>query len=285
MSDAAGLTDALLRPLRRDHCLVSRREVEHLGSQVCTLAAESSGFGPFRLTDHLVKVALSGAASVQDDAPFVWSAATARRGLGVAGVRTMLAGKASTPIGAVDAAIGQAINRHRRGERGASSMDAWLAGLGAAAIASVRADAVTWATRLWSGLDWTAFAAAPVIGRDHWWDSPRTSLLALRSRAEVRAQSTNGRGDAVSVHLVVLNGPRRASIGSELAVVALIESLRTNDPFPPGRIVGWWPDSGHVVSTEVNHVTLAQGVETVAATLAYLKAKRANQDGASGAAA
>jgi hypothetical protein len=28
---------------------------------------------------------------------------------------------------------------------------------------------------------------APTIGRDHWWDSPHSSLLAIRSRAEVRS--------------------------------------------------------------------------------------------------
>jgi hypothetical protein len=147
-------------------------------------------------------------------------------------------------------------------------MDQWLAGLSAAGCAAVQADAVTWATRLWTSLEWKAFAAPPTIGRDHWWDSPHSSLLALRSRAEVRATSIDGRGNPVSVHLVVLGGPRRSSIRSELSVVALVEALQAPDALPPGRIVGWWADSGHVVKVEFDEGLLREGVAAVARTLA-----------------
>jgi hypothetical protein len=158
--------------------------------------------------------------------------------------------------------------------------------LSAAGRAAVQADAVTWATRLCAGLDWSAFPGPPTIGRDHWWDSPDSSLLALRSRAEVRTTTTGGRGDPVSAHLVVLSGPRRPTVRAELSVVALVEALRAGpDGVTPGRIVGWWPDSGRFVAVEVEPVTFDLGVGTVARTLASVSASRPDQGGAAGAAA
>jgi hypothetical protein len=263
------LTAALLRPLRADHCLVSSAEIERLSAELGALVAHRPG-GPFRLTDYLVRTTLWPSGSPDPSSQFAWSAGTARRGIGLAAVRSMVAGTTQSPVDGVDLGVSRAISDERRGRGPMSSMGQWLAGLTAAERAAVQADAVTWATRLWNSLDWKAFDSPPTIGRDHWWDSPHSSLLAIRSRAEVRSSSTDGRGNPVSVHLVVLGGPRRAGVRSELSLVALVESLRTGDPRPPGRIVGWWPDSGHFVSLEVDQVTLSLGVTTVARTVALL---------------
>jgi hypothetical protein len=265
------LTVALLRPLRADHCLVSSAEIERLSAELGALVAHRPG-GPFRLTDYLVRTTLWPSASPGPSSPFAWSAGTARRGIGLAAVRSLVAGTTQSPVDGVGLAVSRAISDERGGRGPISSMGQWLAGLTAAGRAAVQADAVTWATRLWSSLDWKAFDSPPVIGRDHWWDSPHSSLLAIRSRAEVRGSSTDGRGNPVSVQLVVLGGPRRAAVRSELSLVALAEALRTGDPRPPGRIVGWWPDSGHFVSLEVDQVTLSLGVATVARTVALLGA-------------
>jgi hypothetical protein len=100
----------------------------------------------------------------------------------------------------------------------------------------------------------------------------------------VRATTSGGRENLVSVHLVVLSGPRRATVRSELAVVAVVEALRTSEPLPPGRIVGWWPDSGRFVAVEVDQHSLSEGVATVARTLASLEASRARGERATGAA-
>jgi hypothetical protein len=263
------LTAALLRPLRADHCLVSSAEIERLSAELGALVAHRPG-GPFRLTDYLVRTTLWPSGSPDPSSQFAWSAGTARRGIGLAAVRSLVAGTTQSPVDGVDLGVSRAISDERRGRGPMSSMGQWLAGLTAAERAAVQADAVTWATRLWNSLDWKAFDSPPTIGRDHWWDSPHSSLLAIRSRAEVRSSSTDGRGNPVSVHLVVLGGPRRAGVRSELSLVALVESLRTGDPRPPGRIVGWWPDSGHFVSLEVDQVTLSLGVATVARTVALL---------------
>jgi hypothetical protein len=275
MPDRAGtwpLTAALLRPLGHDRHSVSATEIERLSAKLTALVAHRPGGGPFRLTDYVVRSALWPPEYPLPQTPFAWSTRTARRSLGLASVRALLAGSAHSPVEGVGHAVRQAVRGIGQGLRPASSMDQWLAGLSAAGRAAVEADAVTWATRLWSGLEWRAFATPPTIGRDHWWDSPHSSFLALRSRAEVRSSTADGRGKPVSVHLVVLGGPRRTTIRSELSVVALVEVLRRREPLLPGRIVGWWPDSGRFVSVDVDQVTLSEGVATVARTVASLEA-------------
>ncbi len=113
---------------------------------------------------------------------------------------------------------------------------------------------MTWATRLWCALDWSSFASVPLIGRDHWWDSPHSALLALRGRADVRT---------AHAHLVVLSGPRRSSVRAELALVTLVESLRLRGGEGPGRVVGWWPDSCHLVRVEPEPSAITLGAEAV----------------------
>ena len=101
--------------------------------------------------------------------------------------------------------------------------------------------------------------AAAVIGRDHWWDSPHSALLALRSRAEVRtARGAPGGAVRAAPRL----GAGRARPGDAGRVAARPERRR------PGRVVGWWPDSGHLVRVEPEPAVLTLGAEAVALVLA-----------------
>jgi hypothetical protein len=295
-----GLTRALLEPFGtrasedRSSVFDAAREIPRT---LADLAVPRPGGGSFRLTDHHVRAALApaGAAtpgtpgtsgtSGTSDTPFAWSARTARRALGLAGLRALVAGTARTPIDGVTMAIDGAVHAVRQGDNAASPMDRWLAGLSAAGRAAVLASAVTWATRVWCALDWNAFGESPTIGRDHWWDSPHSSLLALRSRAEVRSVARDQAGSPRSVHLVVLGGPRRATIRSELSVAAMVEVLCSPRSLPPGRMVGWWPDSGHLVTLEIDQLALHDGVAAVARTLASAGASPADFGGVIRAAA
>ncbi len=144
------------------------------------LAVPRLGRSTLRVTDHHVRIALAAEIPSITDTPFAWSPRTARRTLGLAAVRSMVAGEARSPIDGVRRAIADAIRSVREGERSAASVDRWLAGLAPAGLAVAEADAVTWATRLWCALDWNAFDELPSIGRDHWWNSPHSSLLAIR---------------------------------------------------------------------------------------------------------
>ena len=266
------LTGDLLGPLGAlalaDRATV-REAARSMPRVLADLAVPRPGGRARRVTDHHVRIALAPPTRAAAATPFTWSGRTARRGLGLAAVRSLIAGAVRSLTDGVRGATAGAIRAATEGQGPTTSMDRWLATLPAAALAAVEADAVTWATRLWCALDWSAFEEVPAIGRDRWWDSPHSSLLAIRSRAEVRSISREGSGDPFSVHLVVLTGPRRRTVRSELSVVALVEALQAPTSLPPGRIVGWWPDSGHVVQVEVDHIALAEGVAAVAHTLAW----------------
>jgi hypothetical protein len=219
------------------------------------------GTTPFRVTEHDVRTALAGdpAAPPPVAAPFAWSARTARRALGLASLRALVAGDATSPLEAVRWRVAESSRLVRAGSHMASPLDRWVAGLSPAGRTAVGAEAVTWCTQLWSGLDWPRLGRRLVIGRDHWWDSPKSALLALRGRAEVRTDGS---------HFVVLSGPRRASVRAELSLVLLVEALRSRGGCLPGRVVGWWPDSGHLVRVEAEPAVLTLAAGAVRQVLA-----------------
>ena len=218
--------------------------------------------GRFRVTEHDIRTAMDdgSAAANEVGGVFAWTARTARRPLGLAAVRALVAGAAATPVEAVRSRVAESSRLVHGGSHRASPLDGWLAGLSPAGRAAVGAEAVTWCTRLWTGVDWDALGTHLVIGRDHWWDSPQSALLALRGRAEVRTDRA---------HLVLLFGPRRASVRAELGLVLLVEALRTRDDAVPARVVGWWPDSGHLARVEAEPAVLTLAAEAVTRVLAH----------------
>jgi hypothetical protein len=247
--------DALVAPVAAVDAGSWRAALEEAKSKLAGLAVRRAGAVRFRVTDHEVRTAFGGdAADPAPLEPFAWSARTARRSIGVAAVRLLLEGGARSPLEAVRFRLAESSRWVRDGSSSVSQLDRWVDGLPPAGRAAVGAEAVTWATRLWCALDWSAFASAPVIGRDHWWDSPHSALLALRGRADVRTAHS---------HLVVLSGPRRDSVRAELALVTLVESLRLRGDSVPGRVVGWWPDSGHLVRVEPGPAVLTLGADAV----------------------
>ena len=66
----------------------------------------------------------------------------------------------------------------------------------------------------------------------------------------------------------MLSGPRRDSVRAELALVTLVEALRARGSGVPGRVVGWWPDSGRLVRVEPEPAVLTLGAEAVGLVLA-----------------
>jgi hypothetical protein len=257
---AERLTQALLSPLPPLDEVAWGSALADARDALAGLSVRRAGGGPFRVTDHEVRLALGTDGTAADERdPFAWSARTARRALGLAALRALVAGESRTPLEAVRARVAEIARLVHDGSPSVSGFDRWLAGLPPAGRAAVGAGAVTWVTRLWCVLDWRALGPGPVIGRDRWWDSPHSALLALRSRAEVRTASGS---------LVVLTGPRRASMRSELSLVTLVESLRSADGARPGRVVGWWPDSGHWVRLDPEPAVLALATEAVAQVLA-----------------
>jgi hypothetical protein len=263
------LTAALVEPVPPVDDAAWRATLHDVEAMLAGLAVRGAGARTFRVTDHEVRVALGRPDETVEERPFEWSARTARRALGLAAVRTLVAGEARSPVEALRRRLAESVRWVRDGDPGVSPLDRWVTGLGPAGRAVVAAESVTWATRLWTALDWTALAALgtpPLIGRDRWWDSPHSALLALRGRADVRTDRA---------HLVVLSGPRRASVRSELALVALVDTLRTRERATPARMVGWWPDSGHLVRIDPHPAVLSLACDAISVVLAVSGAEPA----------
>jgi hypothetical protein len=253
------LSSVLVEPVRDVDTVAWQGALADASSMLAGLAVQRAAAGPFRVTDHEIRTALGDGSGPADAVPFAWTARTARRTLGLAAVRLLAVGAVRSPVEAVRVRIEDASRWVREGSPCASHLDRWVAGLGSAGRDAVVAEAVTWATRLWCALDWPALGANPVLGRDQWWDSPHSALLALRGRADVRS----GRAS-----LVVLSGPRRDSARAELALVTLVDALRNRGRSEPGRVVGWWPDSGRLVRVEPEPSVLTLAADAVAAVLA-----------------
>jgi hypothetical protein len=221
-----------------------------LPGAVAGLAAASSG-AQRRVTAHDVRLALAGTGG--HDEPFAWSTRTAQRALGLAALENLLFGSSRSPAEAVREVVSEASRR----SHGGNGLDRWMSDLPPAGRAAVGAAAVTWATRLWSAIDWDALATPLLIGRDHWWSGPH-SLLSLRSRAEVRCGTAN---------LVLLTGARRQTARQELSLVMLVEALRSGLDQRPVPVIGWWPDSGHLVRVDPEPAALDMGLASLGAVL------------------
>ena len=87
--------DALVEPVPTADAASWSAALEEAKSKLARLAVRRAGAVRFRVTDHEVRTAFSPVTADNDAAaPFAWSALTARRSIGVAAVRLLLAGTA-----------------------------------------------------------------------------------------------------------------------------------------------------------------------------------------------
>jgi hypothetical protein len=122
----------------------------------------------------------------------------------------------------------------------------------------VEAEAVTWATQLWTALEWERLVQPVVGGGDDWWDCPGTRALTLRGRADVRVRAV-GR----PVLLVVGSGVPPSDWRSALGFPALVPALGRGEKSVPARVVGLWPASGQVRILPVDNGALVDAAAAV----------------------
>lgn len=180
---------------------------------------------------------------VRGDEPFAPSPLTCQRALGLAAVDRCLRGRSSSPAQAVAAVLAHGVDDAVRSESpGAPPAPwwaRWYAGLGPGARATVAAEATTWATGLWTALQWDRLPRPVVLGgRDDWWDLPGRRLT-LRGRLEVRVPV-----DGRAALLLVRGGAPDAGSRAELAFCALVAALSAPAGRTPGRVLGLWPAAG-----------------------------------------
>jgi hypothetical protein len=192
-----------------------------------------------------------------------------RRAIGLRAVRAGAAGRFDAPAPAVDAVLADAARRSATGEP-VPWWASWWVGLAPAAQAVVRAEAVTWASRLWFGVSWDRLAHGGLqFGRFRQWRSPQRPQLVLRCRTDVEwsagpdsvtpggqgaaASSTGGRRTSV---LVVGSGWCPPAWAPWLAWPALVAAVTARRPPAISRVVGWWPDSGQVRVLDIDDRSL-----------------------------
>ncbi|HTZ08078.1 MAG TPA: hypothetical protein VMB72_03335, partial [Acidimicrobiales bacterium] len=127
----------------------------------------------------------------EPEPPFAPSPRGCRRAVGVAAVARCVRGAGCAPAAAVAGVLAEAVAdlEEPGGPARAPWWARWYAGLPAGGRAVVQAEAVAWATRLVTAVEWGRFERPPVVGgRDDWWQS-RGAVLTLRGRAEVRVAS------------------------------------------------------------------------------------------------
>lgn len=266
---AAAVTDALLEDVPPfDDAVVSELR-RRLVAALAPLAAELPPrrrlvVDAYRFSAALRAPETCGELLTQSFSP---SPAACRRAIGIAAVERCLRRKAPAPGPAVAGVLADGAHDVELAARGRAPAAPWWAdwygSLPAAAQSVVAAEAVTWATQLWTALDWDRLTATVVGGHDDWWAVPGHPNLALRNRAEVRARL--GRRS-----LLVLRG-RRVPDGAErteLAFAALVAAMAAGARAVPGRVLGLWPECGQVRVLDVDAEMLGNVVDDVVGAVA-----------------
>jgi len=186
--------------------------------------------------------------------PFSWNPRLAKRTLGLAALRTLVHGAAKNPIEACEAVVAEAITRATSGAERSGSLGSWLASAPKPIRTMAVASASSYATELWSALEWSAMAELPTIGGSDDTVVHRPSGLLLKGRAEVIVHGSDERGS--SARLLVLGGTPRPEDLLTLGAAALTATLADRDGQAPSVMVGWHPAAGQAVVLPVDHIVL-----------------------------
>jgi hypothetical protein len=265
---AGALTDALLAPAATSVAVDDLLRLrEGLAGDLAALVEELpagerlrlDGFGFALARDHPDR--LGGT-----DRPFVPSPATSRRAVGLAAVARCVRGRSPSPAAAVAEVLAAGVEDAADGADCAPRSPwwaGWYTGLAAGGRAMVEAEAVTWATQVWTALEWERVGPAVVGGGDDWWDCPGTRAITLRGRAEVRARA-GGR----PALLVVGSGVPPSDWRGTLGFPALVAALARGDGAVAARVLGLWPASGQVRILPVDAAAMTATATAVVAAVA-----------------
>jgi hypothetical protein len=207
--------------------------------------------------------------------PFAWKPAFVRRSLGLAAVRVCAEGRFRGPAAAVGPLADAAVDEWRRTGWRTFHWEPWFAGLGPGGRAAVLAEAVTWATPLWTAVDWSVPGPRSVrFGADDSWTCPGPPTVRLKGRLEARVNLDppvrGDRGDGPSALVSVAGGIRGDGWQEELGYLALAAGLRYPDLPVPSRVLGLWPDTGEHRLVEIDAALLDRAVDLVVATVAVM---------------
>ena len=265
----ASLTDVLLAPPGEDHPsdmgALRDRVVRLLGGLADTVPrGEQVRIDVARTMLGLGRAELGVGMA---DRPFSASTRTCRRAVGLAAVNRCVRGLSRTPAAAVRDVLAAGVEDATRRDPAPTRAPwwaPWYAGLSLGGRAAVEAEAVTWATYLFTALEWWRFDRPPVIaGRDDWWQAPNGRLV-VQGRAEVRAQV-----ERRASFLVVTGRWCSEDWRIRLGFPALACLLARGERAVPCRVIGTWPASGQTRVLPIDAAVIdevARAVESAAAT-------------------
>jgi hypothetical protein len=274
----ADRTRALVAPatltVDPDRC---RQLEERLTDVVAGGAARLGAGHRTALTLPLIRQARRDPGSVSTpDQPFAWKPSYVRRSLGLAAVEACVAGRFRTPAEAVGPVADRAVAHWRRTGWRTHHWEPWLDGLAIGARAMVMAEAVTWATTVWTSFDWGGFPTLPLVGgTDDRWGCRSAPAVQLRGRAELRvavAPSGSGPGGTMpgagpQALVSVSGGCPTDGWADELAYLALVAGLRPGADTFPVRVLGLWPDTGILRTVDIGAAMVDRAIDLVATTL------------------
>ena len=253
-----------------DRQLVRQRLLETVPALVEDLpvAAQAVVSLPLLRQSHRDPESLAG-----PEEPFSWRPAFVRRSLGLSAVGACFNHRFSTPGEAVGPLGDEAVAEWSRTGWRTFHWEPWMAALTPAARSAALAEATTWATALWSSLDWRPFDRSIRIGGpdDQWiCAAPRTVRLKGRSELQIPLDLPRGREAGSSALVSVASGTPVAGWDAELGFLALTASLRSPSRPVPARVVGLWPDAGQFRSVDITAGILAAAADRVIACIAAL---------------
>jgi hypothetical protein len=278
VTHAADVTGVLLEPAGGafDDRLRDRLR-ERLASGIVPIVERLPAGEPIVVTLPLLRRArdLPDAPLLPEEA-FVWKPAFVRRSLGLAVVDTCVEGRFPTPMEAIGPVSDAAVAEWERTGWRTFHWEPWLSRLAVGARASVLAEALGWATALWSAVEWNRLPRRPQVGgpADQWM-CPAGRVVILKARAELRVPLPGGPPGSAGVAAVggstalvsVSRGCPGATWAEELAYLALVAGLRSPTRPVPDRVLGLWPDAGTHAAVDMDDAVLTAAVERVIATV------------------
>jgi hypothetical protein len=264
---AGALTDALMAPVTGTVPAGGLQELrEQLAGDLGALAGELPEGDRLRLDSFRFAMAEEDPERLSVEEPFVPSPATCKRTVGQSAVARCLRRRSPAPATAVAEVLAAGVE-DAEGGPDPTARPPWWAGwyrsLPAGGRAMVEAEAVTWATQLWTALEWERLVQPMVGGADDWWDCPATRALTLKGQADVRARV----GERPAL-LVVGAGVPPVDWRRSLGFPALVSALARGERSIPARVVGWWPASGQVRILPVDSEALADTATAVVCAVA-----------------
>jgi len=237
-----------------------------LATKLATKAPARS-LGALRLDSYTV---LDSRETTQTKTPFLWSPHTARRLLGGAGVRHVLAGSSPNPLKGVRREIDDVICRAQSARTRPGSLGLWLTEMTAGVRSAVIAEATNYATELLTSVAWGDLSQrVHLAAADPVWAVPGAPWITLRGRRDAVLDLDPERNTRAL--LAMRPGRPRSTALDDLGLVAIAEALTRPDAPLPTRVVGVWPQSGKAVSLEIDAEVMKMAARHVVGAVELLR--------------